>query len=286
MAVPESVPRPLVDNASANTLQPVPQPVSPSECRSACRPAGCQPRKQPRWPHSHKSSWGEEHSTVTHFVLDQRVLLAGVWCCVQWAPEMEHLCSCFALLVWHCPKVCLCLSVSMCVCVCVCVCVWLPRCAPPPLPPPPSPPPPPPLLLLAVHSRQGSDQPCVVFSDGAWTWSLSRGNGLFSLPGLHKEPHCSSPHIPRWLPTPGFGLPGRRGLRLQELFFFFFWPTARNIVYPLPLHLVPNLNTVHSNILVLRFGSSQLIACESLLTPFKGGEIKTSSCVERAWLGC
>lgn len=110
-------------------------------------------------------------------------------------------------------------------CVCAHESVWQPRWAAPPPPP-----------LPAPHSRQGSDQPCVVFSDGAWTWSLSRGNGLFSLPGLHKELHCSSPHIPRWLPTPGFGLPGRQGLRLHQ-FFLFFWPTARNIVYPSLLHL-------------------------------------------------
>ncbi|KAK5879948.1 hypothetical protein CesoFtcFv8_023021 [Champsocephalus esox] len=56
MAVPDSVPRPLVDNASVHTLQPVPQPVSPPECCSACRPAGCQHRKQSRWPYYHKST--------------------------------------------------------------------------------------------------------------------------------------------------------------------------------------------------------------------------------------
>lgn len=51
-----------------------------------------------------------------------------------------------------------------CVAARVCVCArmhvhelaWLTRCAHPP-------------PLLAVDSRQGSDQPCVVFSDGART---------------------------------------------------------------------------------------------------------------------
>lgn len=161
--------------------------------------------KEKNTTQSHILSWTKEYCWLVYYVVFSE--------CLTW--NISDL-----LPVWHCPKVC------HCICLCVCVCVdmhksaRLTRCAPPP---PPS--------LLAVHSRQGSDQPCVVFSDGARTWSLSRGNGLFSLPCLHKEPHCSSPHIPHWLPTPGFGLPGWRGLRLQELFFIIIiWSKARNIV--------------------------------------------------------
>lgn len=179
---------------------PSSQSLSLLECCSACRPAGCQPRKQSRWPYYHKSGRRTQRSCT--FCL--------------WTKEFGWL-SCYAVfserLNMKRPGSSSCLTLPRSVLVHVRVdtlvhkLVWLSRCT---------------HSLLAAHSRQGSDQPCVVFSDGARTWSLSRGNGLFSLPCLHKEPHCSSPHIPRWLPTPGFGLPGWQGLRLQELLFFHF----------------------------------------------------------------
>lgn len=172
--------------------------------------------------------------TVVDFVSDQRLLLDNVLLSVNsWRGTSQIISPCLTMLcMFNCAQAC-------------------------GRPDAPLSPVLPPLLLLTVHSRHGSDLPCVVFSDGARTWSLSRGNGLFSLPRLHKEPYCSSPHIPRWLPTPGFGLPGQWGLRLHELFFFVCDGQLGLQCTLLTLHLVPNNNnnnnnTLHSKILVHR----------------------------------
>lgn len=158
------------------------------------RPAGCQPRKQSRWPSHRKSTmWKNTRlSRIFFFSLGPKSI-TGLCVALSW------------LRVWKGGPQIIILSDIALKRLYVHKLVWLSRCTPP----------------LTPLSRQRSDQPCVVFSDGAWTWSLSRGNGLFSLPGLHKEPHCFSPHIPHWLPIPGFELPGWSGLKLQEQGFFF-----------------------------------------------------------------
>lgn len=74
MAVPESVPRPLVDNASANTLQPALQPVSPPV--SVALPVdqqGANPGSSPDGRIIASRQGGRTCNTVTLFVfLDQR----------------------------------------------------------------------------------------------------------------------------------------------------------------------------------------------------------------------
>lgn len=92
MAVPDSVPRPLVDN----TLPPASPSASHSTRVLLClltsrvpTQEAVQMAKLSQVERGKKRK--KKHITVTHFVLDQRGLLASLSWCVQKALDMEHL---------------------------------------------------------------------------------------------------------------------------------------------------------------------------------------------------
>lgn len=206
MAVPDSVPRPLVDNASANTLQP----VSPPERCSACRPAGCQPRKESRWPYYHQSMCGK-NTTQSH-ILSRTKEYCWLVCYIVFSERLIWSIS-DLLPVWHCPKVCL------------CVCVG-----------------------VAAQMHSSSSSPCSKQQTGLWSalcgllrWSLnmiSFQGKRFVFPArlaqratLFLSPYPTlTPHSRFWVTWP-------TGTQTSGAFFFFFWLTARNIVYPSPLQI-------------------------------------------------
>lgn len=85
MAVPDLVPRPLVDN----NLQPVFQHVNLPGWWSACWPAGCRPRKRSRWLFYHKTRGRTQRSHT--FCLGPKNI-TGL-CCVHLSSSSCSTCS-------------------------------------------------------------------------------------------------------------------------------------------------------------------------------------------------
>lgn len=248
MVVPDLVPRPLVDN----TFQIDPQLVSLPECCSACRPAGCQPRKQSRWPYHLMSRRRTQHTHT--FCLGPKSIAGS--CVMLCSVSAWHETSQIFFLSDIAPK-CVTAFVYVCVCMCVRAHAQNQHGWPDVL-----------LLLLLLFLLYTADRALISL---VWSSQMEPEHDLF--PGetvCFLCPACTKSHI---VPLPishtdsplqvlGYLVGG--GSDFRSFFFYYYLIDSQEYSITFSHHLVPKLNMVYSNFLVLSSESRDSLLCSFL----------------------
>lgn len=132
------------------------------------------------------------------------------------------------------------------------------------------------VLLLLLHSCYPQQTGLRSALCGLLRWSLNmisfQGKRfVFSARLTQRATLFLSPY-PTLTPHSRFWVTWLTGAQTSGAFFIFLSDSQENGIPFFPPPTLPNLNTVHSNIQILRSDFSQPVACNSLFTFFKGGE--------------